>query len=95
VHPSQLSPEIPVDLALPPALFFQLLLPFLLTGFFPLLVFGSGFAQHMGKSAAYVPVTLPRRVIMLLAELLPRNPRQALPDFVLVQFLRLPPCGSA
>lgn len=56
---------------LPLALFVQFLLAFLLAVFFPLLIFGSGFAQHIGQSAAYVPAPLPRRVIMLLTEITP------------------------
>jgi hypothetical protein len=87
--------EIPVEFALPLALFVHFLLAFFLAGLFPLLIFRPGFAQHIGKPAAYVPAPLPRRVIMLLAQITPGNPRQALLDLVLVQLLRLPPCGGA
>ena len=37
----------------------------------PLLVVGSGSAQHIGEPAAYIPVALPRRVVTVLAQLLP------------------------
>ena len=77
------------------ALFFHLLLAFPHACLFPPLIFRPGFAQHIGKPAAYVPALLPRRVIMLLVPLSPGNPCEAVPDLVGVQLLGLPPCGGA
>jgi hypothetical protein len=92
---SQFPPEISVEFVPPFGLFVQLLLPLFLAGLFPLLIFGPGFAQHIGKPAACVPVALPRRVMILLAQVLPGDPHQALPDLVGFQILRLSPCGGA
>jgi hypothetical protein len=78
--PSQFPPEITVEFALSLAFLVDFQLAFLLAGLFPLLIFGPGFAQHIGEPAAYVPSALPRLVIMLLARLSPGNPFQALLD---------------
>ena len=87
--------EIPVSFALP----FQFKLPLALVlqlALLLLLVVWLPAPKRLIEAVANIlPRPLPLDDLLLRPQITPGNPRQPLPDLLLVQLLRLPPCGSA